>query len=260
MALDWGDGDYARTAAVLAPAAEALASAAGVAPGDVVVDVACGTGSAALAAARRGGQVTGVDAAERLLAHAAEAAARAGVDARFVAGTLDALPLPDASADVVVSSFGVIFADDPARALAEMTRVARPGGVVALTAWEPHGAVSEAGRLLSTALSGPGQGPGRWGDGDWLRAALAGAGAPGAAIRRALLPMRAASPEEWLEEQERHHPFWRAARRRLGDGYAGVRAEMLGALRAGNEAPGAFLCRSPYLIARARRAAGPTPS
>jgi hypothetical protein len=65
--IDWGEGDYARTAAVLAPAAEALVEATGVAPGERVLDVGCGTGNAALAAAARGARATGVDPAERLL-------------------------------------------------------------------------------------------------------------------------------------------------------------------------------------------------
>ena len=125
--LDWGDGDYARTAALLAPAAEVLVDAAGVAPGARVLDVACGTGTAALIAAARGGRVTGVDASPGLVELAAERSRAAGAEGRFVTGRAEALPVDDGAFDVVLSSFGVIFAEDPARAAGEMVRAARPG-------------------------------------------------------------------------------------------------------------------------------------
>jgi ubiquinone/menaquinone biosynthesis C-methylase UbiE len=97
VGLDWGDGEYARTAAALAPAAEVLADAAGVGPGARALDVACGIGSAALAAAARGARVTGVDASPGLVELAAARARAAGADARFVVGRAEALPEGDAA-------------------------------------------------------------------------------------------------------------------------------------------------------------------
>jgi ubiquinone/menaquinone biosynthesis C-methylase UbiE len=83
-----------------------------------------------------------------------------------VTGDAGALPLPDAAFDATVSAFGVIFAPAPARALAEMMRVTRPGGVIALTSWAAEGAIFEAGRALCEALpAGEGDGPPpRWED------------------------------------------------------------------------------------------------
>ena len=155
MGLDWGDGDYARTAAQLAPAAEVLVNAAGVAAGDRVLDVGCGTGNAALIAAARGGRVTGVDESPGLVELAAAQARAAGADARFVVGRAEALPVEDAAFDVVLSSFGVIFAEDAPRAAAEMVRAARPGGVVALTSWRPEGPIRAVSGLMRDAFPQP---------------------------------------------------------------------------------------------------------
>ena len=124
---DWSIGCYERTAAQLLPAAEAVVARAAPLAGELVVDVGCGTGNAALLAAARGARVIGVDPAARLLEVArAEAAARE-LEATFVAGEAAAIPLPEASADAVVSVFGVIFAPDAAAAAAELTRVSRDG-------------------------------------------------------------------------------------------------------------------------------------
>lgn len=101
--LDWGDGDYARTARTLEPAAEAVLDAAGIVRGERVLDMACGTGNAALAAARRGASAKGVDASEALLELARERAAESGADAEFAVGDAAALPVADASFDAVVS-------------------------------------------------------------------------------------------------------------------------------------------------------------
>ena len=160
MELDWGDGDYALIAAALAPTAEVLVDAAEVAAGQEVADIACGTGNVALAAAARGAAATGVDGSAPLVEQARRRAAAAGLAARFLQGDAGSLPLLDGAFDAAVSAFGVIFAPDPARALAEMVRVTRPGGVVALTSWASEGPICEAGGALRDALpAGGGGGP-----------------------------------------------------------------------------------------------------
>jgi ubiquinone/menaquinone biosynthesis C-methylase UbiE len=119
--------------------AEVVVARSGAGAGDVVVDVACGTGNAALLAAVRGARVVGVDGAPRLLAVARERAAAMGVEAEWLEGDLAALPLADGVADVVLSVFGVIFAADPSAALSEVARILRPDGRAFVTAWVPAG-------------------------------------------------------------------------------------------------------------------------
>ncbi len=255
MAIDWGDGDYAVTAAALAPTAEVLVDAVAAGPATALVDVACGTGNAALAAAARGAAVTGIDASERLVEQARERAAAAGLEARFLAGDAGALPLPDAGFDAAVSAFGVIFAPDPAAALAEMVRVTRPGGTIGLTSWAAEGPIIEAGRALREAFpAGDGDGPPpRWEEAAWVAEMLERAGARDARTEIARIAYAAESPAAWLAEHEEHHPAWRWGRRTLGAAWEPVRARMLAALEGGNEDPAAFRATSAYLVTVAAR-------
>src|SRR3954447_5936261 len=118
--VDWDAGNYEATAAELAPVAEVVVDRAGIVAGEDVVDVACGTGNAALLAAARGARVVGVDGAPRLLTVARRRAAAQGLKLDWRHGDLLALPVGDCSADAVISVFGVIFARDPAAALSEL--------------------------------------------------------------------------------------------------------------------------------------------
>jgi SAM-dependent methyltransferase len=105
------------------------------APGERFLDLACGTGGVTLLAARRGADVTGLDLSADQLGKARTAAAEAGLDIRFDEGDAQALPYGDGSFDVLASTFGIIFAPDHERAAAELMRVLRPRGRVAITAW-----------------------------------------------------------------------------------------------------------------------------
>src|SRR5829696_3419103 len=110
--IDWGIGHYERTAKELEPVAEHAVGVADPAQGERVLDLATGTGNAALIAARSGAVVSGVDAAERLIAVARERAAEAGVDIDFRIADVQSLPYDDDSFDVALSVFGVVFAAD----------------------------------------------------------------------------------------------------------------------------------------------------
>ncbi|MGH3247236.1 MAG: class I SAM-dependent methyltransferase, partial [Trebonia sp.] len=112
----WGQGDYPLMAERLEPAALAVVEAAGVRAGERVLDVAAGTGNAALLAAARGGRVVGVDFEPALLAVAARRARERGLAVRWLTGDAGALPVAGESADVVVSVFGVMYAGDQAGA------------------------------------------------------------------------------------------------------------------------------------------------
>ena len=258
-AVDWGVGRYEVTAAQIEPAARVLVDHAAPAAGERVVDVGCGTGSAALRAAARGARVTGVDPAARLLEVArAEASAR-GLEATFELGHAAAIPLADGEADVVLSAFGVIFAPDPAAAAAEMARVTAPDGRIVLTAWNPSGAVHRAvrvaGEAVREALGAPaGPPPFPWHE----PAALAELFAPhGLAVSLAeeRIGFTARSPADYLDQQA-DHPLAVAGQAVLaprGESQP-LRERMLAIYEASNEDPSAFRVTSTYVVATARRA------
>lgn len=135
----WMAGDFAAVARYSAAEADAFISRLSLTAGTRVLDVACGTGNLAIPAARRGAAVTGCDIATNLLDQARARAAQEGLEIRFDEADAEALPYPDAAFDVVVSMFGVMFAPRPPVAAAELLRVCRPGGRIALANWTPEG-------------------------------------------------------------------------------------------------------------------------
>jgi SAM-dependent methyltransferase len=241
---DWDLGEYERTARALAPAAEVVVATAGLQPGETVADLACGTGNAAALAAAAGCRVVGVDLARRLL----EVAREQVPQATFLHGDLEALPLDDDAVDVAVSVFGVIFAGDGRRAVAEMRRVVRPGGRVVLSAWPPEGPVHAIGRLAAQRrVAPPATWPPRldWHDADALQDAF---GVP-VELERHTVDFIAASPEAWWDEQVRCHPMWLAA----GEPAEGLRDESIAILREANLATdGTLRMALPYAVARVK--------
>jgi ubiquinone/menaquinone biosynthesis C-methylase UbiE len=254
--LDWGDGDYGRTAEVLEPASEIVVDLAGVSEGDRVLDVACGTGNATIAAARRGARVVGVDLSEALLRIARGRADRAGLpDVELRAGDAVDLPVEQASFDIALSVFGVIFAPDADAAVGSMLAAVRPGGTIAIASWISRGPICAAGVALRSAFpADPGQEAFDWTRPEGIRELLASAGAREIEQREGDLEFSAPSAAEWFDEQERNHPVWRWAGRQLPpERWEEVRRESVEALRAGSEDPVEFRARSPYLITRAVR-------
>ncbi len=120
------------------PPAAKLVKFAQVAPGQRVLDVACGTGVVAITAARHGAKVSGLDLTPTLLERARKNAAIADVDVEFIEGDAEALHYPDGSFDIVLSQFGHIFAPRPAVAVREMLRVLKSGGRIAFSTWPPE--------------------------------------------------------------------------------------------------------------------------
>jgi SAM-dependent methyltransferase len=131
----WSGASYERIAETFAPIHERMVEALAIEPGAHVLDVACGTGGVALRAARAGAAVTGIDISADQLAKARRAAEEEGLTIRFDEGDCQELPYGDAEFDAVASAFGAIFAPDQERTGAELARVCRPGGRLALTAW-----------------------------------------------------------------------------------------------------------------------------
>ncbi len=172
----WELGDYAAVAHFVVPAADALCDDAAFSAGARVLDVACGSGNVALAAARRSADVVGVDYAPSLLERARERAAAERLAAEFEEGDAEALPFPDDSFDCVLSAFGVMFAPDQEKAAAELLRVCRPGGTIGLANWTPVGAVAEFFAITARFVAPPAglRSPMEWGSAARLRELFGG--------------------------------------------------------------------------------------
>ena len=261
-AMDWGVGRYESTAQQLFPAAEALVQMAAITPGERVLDLGCGTGNAALLAADLGGRVTGVDPAPRLLDVARNTAAGKGADIQFLPGDAASVPLADASVDVLLSVFAVIFAPDVGAAADEMARVVVRGGRIVLSAWIPGGAISEmngaAAETVRQALGAPtGPQPFPWHDLHALSTLLAPYGFH-LTLEERRLAFTGPSASEYLDKERRNHPLAVAGLAVLeprGEADA-LRQRMLEILESGNEDEDGFRVTSRYVIATARRVGG----
>jgi len=170
----WMAGDFEKIAVGYAAGAAAFVERAGVNIGDHVLDVATGTGNLALPAARLGGIVTGIDIAPNLIAIARAKASAGKLDIAFDEGNAESLPYESGAFRTVMSMFGVMFVPRPERALAEMLRVTRPGGRIALASWTPDGFI---GKVLKAhaAFVPPAPGvpsPLAWGDETQMRERL----------------------------------------------------------------------------------------
>jgi SAM-dependent methyltransferase len=143
----WASGDFAVIGTTLQMVGESLCEAIDLTAGSQVLDVACGNGNAALAAARRFCHVTGLDYVPELLDKAGERARAERLELTTVVGDAERLPFQDGRFDAAVSTFGVMFAPDQERAASELSRVVRPGGKIGLANWTPEGFV---GQMLKT--------------------------------------------------------------------------------------------------------------
>jgi SAM-dependent methyltransferase len=166
----WASGDFSVVASRIVLQAEQLCEAADLQAGWRVLDVATGSGNAAIAAARRGCEAVGVDFVPALLERGRIRAEAEHLDVRFLEGDAEDLRFPDASFDAVLSIYGVMFAPDHRRAAAELARVCRPGGRIALASWTPDGFIGETFKVFSRYFPpAPGQQPPvRWGDPDYV--------------------------------------------------------------------------------------------
>ena len=151
----WIAGDFGQIAKYYTGDAEDFINRLNLKPGVKVLDVACGTGNLALPAARAGAEVTGVDIAPNLVEQARENAKNEGVNAQFDEGDAEALPYGDASFDAVVTMFGAMFAPRPDVVAAELKRVCRPGGFIAMANWTPAGFIGQMFKTMSAHVTPP---------------------------------------------------------------------------------------------------------
>jgi SAM-dependent methyltransferase len=146
----WAAGDFPAIAKnELWAMGDRIVRRVGVGPGEEVLDVACGTGNAAIRAAAAGGRVVGLDLTPELFEAGRCEAAAAGVEVEWVEGDAEDLPFDDGSFDVVLSTFGCMFAPRHDVTAREMARVLRPGGRMALFNWTPEGAVGRSFRAMA---------------------------------------------------------------------------------------------------------------
>lgn len=143
----WSSGDFGKIAENIQSHADAFVARLNIVPGSQVLDVACGTGNLAVRAAERGARISGIDIASNLVEEAKARAAAAGLKIDYQEGDAELLPYPDASFDLVISMYGVMFAAHPDLAAAELLRVCKPGGKIALANWTPAGFI---GQMLKT--------------------------------------------------------------------------------------------------------------
>jgi ubiquinone/menaquinone biosynthesis C-methylase UbiE len=170
----WATGDFHRIGVTQVVVGEMLARAVDIHAGERVLDVAAGAGNASLAAARRFADVLCTDYVPDLLGHAEARAQTEGLPIRTQVADAQALPFPDGSFDVVVSTFGAMFAPDQETTARELLRVLRPGGRLGMANWTPDSWIGGQFRLQAQYVP-PAEGvrpPVRWGSVDELRQLL----------------------------------------------------------------------------------------
>jgi ubiquinone/menaquinone biosynthesis C-methylase UbiE len=196
----WSSGDYAVVGTTLQIVGEELCETLDIRAGQRVLDVAAGNGNVTLAAARRWCKVVSTDYVPALLERGRERATAERLDIEFQQADAEALPFADATFDVVVSTFGVMFTPDQERAAAELIRVCRPGGKIGLANWTPDGFIGQVFKTIGKHLPPPAgvKSPALWG----TRARITemfGAQASSTNIGQRAFVFRYLTAQHWLE-------------------------------------------------------------
>lgn len=199
----WSLGEFADIAHMIRPASETILDKAGVTSGDKLLDVACGTGNLAIPAAKRGAVVTAMDITPKLVQLASAEAAEAGLEINFSEGDAEELAYEDDSFDKTISVFGMIFAPRHAVAAAEMARVTRPGGTLAITSWSKEGMNGSLFKVLTRHMPTPpvdAPNPTDWGTVEYIAEQF-----PDGidwSVTREIITFRAPSVDEWIDFNE----------------------------------------------------------
>src|SRR3954462_6156034 len=194
----WSSGDYATVGTTLQIVGETLCEALDLRAGQKVLDVAAGNGNITLAAARRWCEVISTDYVPALLERGRERAAAERLTVEFREADAEALPFGDASFDVVVSTFGVMFTPDQDKAAAELARVCKPHGKIGLANWTPQGFIGQLFKTLGKHLPPPAgvKSPALWGTQARLNEMFAGADID---AQPRMFVFRYKSPEHFLD-------------------------------------------------------------
>ena len=197
----WASGDFSVIASRMALVSERLVDAADLHAGWRVLDVATGSGNAALAAARLGCDAVGIDYVPSLLDRGRARAEAEGLSVEFLEGDAESLPFPDDSFDAVTSVLGSMFAPDHDQAAAELLRVCKPGGTIALVSWKPDGFIGDLFRTTGAHVPPPAgvQSPMLWGTEAHLRE-LFGDGITSLEVTERTFTWRYRDPEDFVEE------------------------------------------------------------
>ena len=198
----WESGDFGQIARSIEHVAEEFMARQSLVSGSRVLDVACGTGNLALIAARHGCEVYGIDIAANLLEQARDRATKAGLHIDFKEADAEALPFSNGRFDLTASMFGAMFTPQPDIATAELWRVTRPGGQIALANWTPEGFIGKMFDVFKKHLPPPPAGipsPMSWGDETAVRARLQNAFTQVRLTRRIALMRYPFPPAETVE-------------------------------------------------------------
>ena len=249
----WAAGDYATLSEYIRHVGEHLVESAGVDRGDRVLDVACGTGNAAIPAARAGAEVTGLDITAELLEGGRRKAAEAGVEVEWVEGDAEDLPFADDSFDRVFSSFGHMFAPRHRQTADEMTRVCREGGQIGICCWTPEGVTGELFGAMASYMPPPpdfAQPPLLWGTEAHVRDMFGSAS--DFRFERRVATIEWDSAEGFADFfMARFGPFV-TAQQVLGERFADLRRDVIEAWERWNESDDAFVLPQEYLVSLVR--------
>ena len=246
----WSSGDYHMIGTQIQIVAELLIEALDVHSTERVLDVATGSGNAALAAARRGCDVVGVDYVPELLDRARRRAEAEGLSVEFQEGDAEALPFADESFDVVSSVFGSMFAPDQEKTALELARVARSGGRIGIVAHTPDGFIGNLFKVIGKHVPPPAglRSPILWGTEARLRELFIGQIAELRAEKR-FYTFRDRSPEHFIEYWRTFYGPTLKAFDAVGEaGRAALEADMLDLIARFNRADdGTMVVPSEYL-------------
>jgi ubiquinone/menaquinone biosynthesis C-methylase UbiE len=232
----WASGDFAVIGTTLQIVGELLCETADVRAGERVLDVAAGNGNATLAAARRFARVTSTDYVPALLERGSARAAAEGLEVTFECADAEALPYADASFDVLLSTFGVMFAPDQPQAARELLRVCRPGGRIGLASWTPGGFIGDLLRTVATHVPPiPGvASPALWGKPEHIKTLFPDVAGLAHAMR--YFAFRYESAEHFVDVFRRYYgPVHKAFNALDEEGQRKLEADLLALLRRSNE-------------------------
>jgi SAM-dependent methyltransferase len=254
----WADGDFSMVGHLVVNASESLVEALEIMPDERVLDVACGSGNGALAAARRTwGKAVGADFVPALLERGRERAAAERLEVEFVEADAQHLPFADASFDVAMSIFGAMFAPDQERTAAELLRVVRPGGRIGMANWTPDGSLTDFFLILMKHTGGPPPGtvpPVLWGSEERVRE-LFGDGISELRVERRVSRQAFRSADHYLEFFRAYFGPLRTAFEKVGpEGAPALEADLRAYLETASTDPRALVLEPEYLQLVAIRA------